>query len=179
MIGILAQTGTDGGLPELTAIGLYLLYALVAVGLVVFLARTLYANGRVFLASAFEEEELAASVNKLLVIGFYLLNLGYALLVYQLQPSYPNLTEAFNELVLKLGILLVSLGVIHLINMLIFWKIRNGRRVTAAGPQQLPPPSAMVPPPPGPLLPPPPERATPASFPPPVGAAAPVGPTGT
>ncbi|MFW2380617.1 MAG: hypothetical protein ACN4GZ_02580, partial [Acidimicrobiales bacterium] len=51
---------------------------------------------------------------------------GYALLIYRLQIQYSSLITAFNELVLRLGILLLSLGVIHLLNMLVFWKIRSG-----------------------------------------------------
>lgn len=149
----LAQVA-DTGLDESTAIGLYLLYALIAFGLVIFLARNLHRSGRVFLAAAFDEEEVGEAVNKLLLIGFYLLNLGYALLVYQLQPEYPNLTTAFNELVQKLGILLVSLGVVHMMNMLVLWRIRNGRRRPASA-DRLPAPTVMVPPPPGTLPPPP------------------------
>lgn len=147
--GVMAVAISEG-----TAIGLYLTYALIAISLVVFLARTLYHHGQVFLESSFEEPELAHAVNKLLVIGFYLLNLGYALLVYQLQPSYESVTEAFNELVVKLGVLLLSLGAVHLLNMLVFWKIRSakGRSSALYGAQQkLPPASAYVPPPPPPV----------------------------
>ncbi len=152
----MGMTGNGGGMmavaiSEGTAIGLYLTYALIAVSLVVFLARTLYQNGQVFLESSFDEPELAHAVNKLLVIGFYLLNLGYALLVYQLQPSYETLTAAFNELVVKLGVLLLSLGAVHMLNMLVFWKIRAARdRSKRHTTSTLPPASAFVPPPPAP-----------------------------
>ncbi|MEM9653195.1 MAG: hypothetical protein AAGA65_13930 [Actinomycetota bacterium] len=153
-VGMLIGTVTGGarvGVSEGTVIGLYLTYALIAVSLVVFLARTLYQNGQVFLESSFDEPELAHAVNKLLVIGFYLLNLGYALLVYQLQPQYDTLTAAFNELVVKLGVLLLSLGVVHLFNMLVFWRIRSSRdRANHIAQQMLPPASAYVPPPPPP-----------------------------
>lgn len=143
---------------EQTAIGFYLVYAAVALALVVFLARTLYRNGAIFLKDVFEEDALADSVNQLLVIGFYLLNLGYALLLYRLQPEYQTITVAFNELVAKLGTLLVSLGVIHLLNMFIFWRIRTYRdrqRSTPPSPTFAPnppqgftPPQGLTPPPP-------------------------------
>lgn len=122
-----ATTVLASEVAELTAIGLYLVYAAVAIALVVYLARTLRANGVVFLHNVFDDENLANSVNHLLVVGFYLLNLGYAFLLYQLQPSYASVTEAFNQLIVKLGWLLLSLGVIHLFNMLVFWRIRNHR----------------------------------------------------
>ncbi len=134
---------------ERTVINFYLIYAVTAVGLVVFLARTLQRNGRVFLEDAFDEPQLAGAINQLLVVGFYLLNLGYALLVYQIQPSYESLTLAFNELVVRIGVLLLSLGVIHLFNMLVFWKIRTSRnRNRFRNNAPLPPANAFVPPPP-------------------------------
>jgi hypothetical protein len=151
---------------EMTVINFYLIYAATAIGLVVFLARTLQRNGRVFLEDAFDEPELAGAVNQLLVVGFYLLNLGYALLVYRIQPSYESLTLAFNELVVRIGLLLLSLGVIHLINMLVFWRIRVSRnRGQARVATTLPPATAYVPPPPAPpgsteSLPAPAERGT-------------------
>lgn len=140
---------TLSAVSEQTVIGFYLLYAFTAIGLVVFLARTLQRNGRIFLEDAFDESDLAGAVNQLLVVGFYMLNLGYALLVYQIQASYGSLTLAFNELVVRIGVLLLSLGVIHLLNMVIFWKIRasrNRNRARVAAP--LPPATAFVPPPP-------------------------------
>ncbi len=147
-----ANGGVIAAVSEMTVINFYLAYTVTAVSLVVFLARTLNRNGKVFLEDSFDQKELAHSVNQLLVVGFYLLNLGYALLVYQLKPSYETLTLAFNELVVKIGILLLSLGVIHMLNMFVFWRIRAARQQTRDrsryGGQQLPPASAFVPPPP-------------------------------
>lgn len=149
---------------DATAIGFYLVYTVVAVGLVVFLARTLQRNGATFLTDVFDQTDLAKAVNQLLVIGFYLLNLGYAFLIYQLKPDYGSLIEAFNELTVKLGLLLLSLGVIHLLNMLVFWRIRTHRERGYR-----PDPAAYRPPPPAPMAGP---AAGPAAF------AAP-GPSGT
>jgi hypothetical protein len=126
---------------EATTIGFYLIYASVAVSLVVFLARTLSRNGQIFLEEAFEREELASSINQLLVIGFYLLNLGYALLVYRVQASYPTLIGAFNDLMTNIGILLASLGALHLFNMAVLWRI-GGKMLRGAKPEEPPAPPA-------------------------------------
>ena len=135
---------------EQTAIGIYLIYATMAITLVVYLARTLRSNGAIFLKDVFDDQDLASSVNHLLVIGFYLLNLGYAFLLFQLQPRYASVTEAFNELIVKVGWLLMSLGLIHLFNMFIFWRIRTHRS------SAIQPPVAPLPayaPPPAPISP--------------------------
>lgn len=112
---------------DATVIGFYLIYAAAAIGLVVFLARTLHRNGATFLTDVFDQPDLAGAVNQLLVIGFYLLNLGYAFLIYRVRPDYDSLIQAFNQLTVRLGLLLLSLGVIHLLNMYVFWRIRTHR----------------------------------------------------
>jgi len=120
----------------------YAIYALVAVGLTATLARTLYRNGALFLTDVFEDRpELAPATNNLLVTGFYMLNLGYALLIFR-AGSPTDIVGATELLVTRLGLLLVSLGVIHFINMGVFWKIQRSHRPTFV------PPPPVVPPPP-------------------------------
>jgi hypothetical protein len=118
-----------------TLILIYALYGTIAVALVVWLARTLFANGSVFLEDVFTERPaMANAVNRLLVIGFYMLNLGYALLLLPGGNRPETNLEASELLIRKLGILLASLGVIHFINMYVFWKIRQRREIDIAEP---------------------------------------------
>ena len=117
-------------------IWVYLVYGVVSVGLVVWLARTLFHHGQVFLEGVFETERMASAVNHLLVVGFYLLNLGYAFVILQSNPT-DDAVGAVEVLVRKLGILLLSLGAIHFGNLYVFHRIR--RRTQAA---ELPPPVA-------------------------------------
>jgi hypothetical protein len=113
----------------------YAAYSVLAVALTVFLARTLFRNGRVFLEDVFKENAaLADAVNRLLVVGFYLLNFGYASLMLRADAA-TSATQAVEVLSSKLGILLLSLGGMHFGNLLLFHKMRA--RATAA---HLPPP---------------------------------------
>jgi hypothetical protein len=125
----------------------YGLYVTVAVGLTFWLARTLFRNGTVFLDDVFEGHEgLAASVNHLLVVGFYMLNLGYAL--YILHASRGMDAFATTQfLVNRLAVLLVSLAAIHFVNVFVFWRIRAYREqqhmprpVVGASGKHVPPP---------------------------------------
>ena len=127
-------------------IAFYLAYATITLVLVVWLARTLFNAGNQFLEDVFESKELGQAVNRLLVIGFYLLNMGYAFLLYRLDPSYTSVTEAWNQLVNRLGILFLSLGVIHLFNMAVLWRVRTHRERNARIPVS--PTSFQAPPPP-------------------------------
>ncbi len=123
----------------------YFVYAAAAVGLTGVLARTLSNNGRIFLAEVFEDNErLARSINSLLITGFYMLNLGYAFLIFKTDEAATTI-GAVENLISKLGTLLVSLGVIHFENMAVFWKIRRN----AVADRQLPATfTAVVAPPP-------------------------------
>lgn len=122
--------GTGGYL-----VGIYVVYGAVSVGLTVWLARTLFHNGGVFLEDVFEDRpHLAEPVNRLLVTGFYMANLGYAFLLLQANVA-PSAVTAVEVLIHKLGILLVSLALIHFFNLYVFYRIRQ--RAQAA---HLPPP---------------------------------------
>ena len=66
----------------------YLLYLAISIAITIWVARTLHQNGRTFLVDAFHGDEgLADSVNHLLVVGFYLLNLGW--IVFALRTYEP------------------------------------------------------------------------------------------
>ena len=104
---------------------IYIIYGTISVALTYWLARTLSQNGALFLEDVFEERPgLAHSVNRLLVVGFYMLNLGYAFLILRSNHDVGAL-DAVELLIAKLGLLLVSLGVMHFINMALFWRIRR------------------------------------------------------
>ncbi|MCC6807249.1 MAG: hypothetical protein IT381_07485 [Deltaproteobacteria bacterium] len=104
---------------------LYIIYMAVSIGLTVFLARTLQRNGAVFLRDVFNDKpELADALNQLLVVGFYLLNMGYACTI--MRGYYTdNAVEGVALLVEKLGTLLISLGVVHFGNLYLFHRIRR------------------------------------------------------
>ncbi|MBL0267027.1 MAG: hypothetical protein IPQ05_25110 [Leptospiraceae bacterium] len=62
----------------------YSVYVLISILVTVWVARTLSKNGRIFLIDAFHSDELADSVNHLLVVGFYLINSGYITMLLRL-----------------------------------------------------------------------------------------------
>lgn len=126
----------------------YVIYTLTAVGLTAVLARTLYNNGSIFLQGVFADNEaLARATNSLLVIGFYMLNLGYAFMIFRTNGGAESTLVATETLITKLGTLLLSLGVIHFVNMTVFWKIKKSgdKRYLPMPP---PPAAATMPPPP-------------------------------
>jgi hypothetical protein len=103
-------------------------YSAIAVFLTIWLARQLSRHGLVFLRTVFpDREDLAVAINQLLVIGFYLVNLGWALLLLRADElSVGSVAQAASLLTERLGVLLLLLGVAHLVNLLVFHRIRKG-----------------------------------------------------
>ena len=89
----------------------YSIYLVLSIALTVWVARVLFKNGRVFLVDAFKQNaEMADSINHLLVVGFYLINMGWVLLA--MVDSTPMVTteEVFMFLSTRLGVVLLILG---------------------------------------------------------------------
>src|SRR4029453_16797127 len=77
----------------------YLLYLVISIALTVWVAQTLFKNGRLFLVDVFHgNEPLADSVNHLLVVGFYLINLGYVSLMLKIGYDVKNAQEGIEAL---------------------------------------------------------------------------------
>ena len=113
-------------------------YAVITVSLTVWLARTLFKNGAVFLEDVFKDApRMAEAVNRLLVVGFYLFNLGYAALIMKAQGG-ATVLEAVEVLAWKLGALLLSLGGMHFANMYVFYRIRRRARLAVLPPPVVP-----------------------------------------
>ena len=107
----------------------YLLYLAISVALTIWVAHTLHKNGRIFLVDVFHgNEPLADSVNHLLVVGFYLINLGYVSLALKLGYDIATPREGIEALSVKVGTVLLVLGGMHFFNLFIFSRMR--RRAT-------------------------------------------------
>lgn len=118
---------------------MYLAYAALSVGLTIWVAQTLSRNGKVFLVDVFAgNTELADAVNRLLVVGFYLINLGYVALALRTADLVETTRAAVETLSWKVGLVLLVLGGMHLLNVLVFSRVRRRALLDDAGPPVLP-----------------------------------------
>ncbi|QNS04524.1 hypothetical protein [Streptomyces xanthii] len=124
---------------DLTVVA-YVVYLVISIGLTIWVARTLSRNGRIFLADVLHgNEKLAEAVNHLLVVGFYLVNLGFVALYLSGDETIADARGVFEALSTKLGVVLLVLGAMHLGNVYVLNKIR--RRGVMEREQQPPVPS--------------------------------------
>ncbi len=114
-------------------VGCYVSYLLISLAVTVWVARTLHKNGRVFLVDAFHgNAELADSVNHLLVVGFYLINIGYVTLALRTSENLATLRAAIELVSDKIGIVLLVLGGMHFFNLFVFSRMRKRSRTSSS-----------------------------------------------
>ena len=120
-------------------VGTFVLYLVISVALTVWVARTLHKNGRLFLVDAFHgNEALADSINHLLVVGFYLMNIGYVSLALKYGDKAADLQQLLEALSTKVGAVLLILGGMHFFNLYVFSKMRK-RALLHGAPPPIPP----------------------------------------
>jgi len=108
----------------------YLIYLALSIALTIWVAHTLHKNGRVFLVEVFDRNEpLADSVNHLLVVGFYLINLGFISLALRLGYEVVGTGAAIEALSRKVGMVLLVLGGMHFFNLFVFTRLRSRARL--------------------------------------------------
>ncbi len=104
----------------------YIVYLALSVAATGWVARTLHRNGRVFLVDCFHgNKELADSINHLLVVGFYLVNIGFVALALRFGVSATDVKEALESLSTKMGLVLLVLGFMHFFNLAVFTTCRK------------------------------------------------------
>lgn len=115
----------------------YLIYLAVAIPVTVWVARALHRYGEVFLDDVFGgDARLAHAVNQLLVIGFYLLNLGYVALFMTSHDTISSSRRLFEVLSVKVGAVAIVVGVVHFANL---WAFNAFRRRAVLRAKALPP----------------------------------------
>lgn len=111
---------------DLLMVWTYAAYLVLSLGLTIFVARTLHKNGRIFLVDSFHgNEPIADSVNHLLVVGFYLINIGYISLALKYGQAARSVQEAIEYLSWKVGIVSLVLGAMHFLNLIVFSSMRK------------------------------------------------------
>jgi cytochrome c biogenesis protein CcdA len=107
----------------------YLSYLAISIALTVWVARTLHKSGHVFLVDAFHgNEELADSVNHLLVVGFYLINVGYIAVALKTTEALTTSREVIELESGKVGVVLLILGAMHFFNIFVLSRMRQKAR---------------------------------------------------
>jgi hypothetical protein len=108
----------------------YLIYLPIIVALTWYVAHTLFKNSKVFMLDIFRgKEDIAISTNKLFETGFYLLNIGFALLIMEIAYEIGSNRNLLEILSTKIGGFAIYLGIMLFFNLYLFFR---GRRISKA-----------------------------------------------
>ncbi len=108
------------------AVYAHLAYLFISIATTIWVARTLMKNGRIFLIDTFHQNEaLADAVNNLLVVGFYLINVGYVALALKYGERPTDLAGSIEAMSTKVGFVLLVLGAMHFLNLYVFSRVRR------------------------------------------------------
>lgn len=114
----------------------YATYLLVSLGITFWVGRSLNKGGRIFLVENFEgKAALADSVNHLLLVGFYLVNIGFVTVALRFGDKPADLVGVVEFLSTKIGLAVLVLGLMHLANVRLLMRFRTSdlfRAATAA-----------------------------------------------
>lgn len=107
----------------------YFIYLPIVLLLTFYVSRTLFKNGKLFMLDIFSKSDIALATNRLFEVGFYLLNIGFALMFieiygYQLK-DYQDLFEILSR---KIGSFSIYLGIMLFFNLFLFFRGRKKSR---------------------------------------------------
>ena len=104
----------------------YFTYLAISLVITVWVAHTLHKSGRVFLVDAFlGDASIADSANHLLVVGFYLINVGWVAVALRSEVTPTSLRQAIELVSTRIGVVLLVLGVMHFLNLYVFSRFRK------------------------------------------------------
>ena len=116
----------------------YLIYLPLVIVLTWYVAHTLFKNSKVFMLDIFRgRTELAISTNKLFETGFYLLNLGFALLIMDISYEILDNRTLMEILSTKIGGFCIYLGIMLFFNLYLFFRGKKVSRERVIAPQEV------------------------------------------
>ena len=112
-------------------ISVYMVFTTLMVLIIVIVGRYFYTNGKIFILSLLSGHiKLADTLNKALLTGYYLLNIGYTFLKIQQWPKISSLDAWFATLTQNIGVLVLILALLHYANMLFIFLLAKSTLIT-------------------------------------------------
>ena len=109
-------------------IGAYIIYLALMIFIIFYVGKNFYTKGRVFILSLLQgNAELADSINRILLIAYYLFNIGYAFLKIKYWQKVDGLETLFSSLSRNMGVLILILAVTHYLNMLAIYLLSKSK----------------------------------------------------
>lgn len=100
----------------------YLIYLFLTWIITVHAGHSFYKNGRNYLLNMFEgNEKITDIVNRLLLIGYYMINLGYVTMMISYWETVYNFQDLAETVFFKTGNIMVLLACMHYFNLTVIY----------------------------------------------------------
>lgn len=94
-----------------------LTYLLITSFITFYVGNVLFHNGRPFLLRMLQSETLTDSVNRILLTGYYVVNLGYVSIMLTYHPPIETVSDVIVSLATSVGRIMLTLAVLHYLNI--------------------------------------------------------------
>ena len=109
-------------------ISAYIIYLALMVFIIVCVGKYLYTNGKVFIISLLNDDvALADRLNKVLLLAYYLFNIGYVFLKLKHWQKVSSIETLFSSLAMNMGVLILILAFTHYMNMLVIYILSKSK----------------------------------------------------
>jgi hypothetical protein len=102
----------------------YIIYLFITYLITVHVGLRFYRNGRVYILRLLHgDEKMTDSINNILLVGYYLLNLGYASLMISTWKTITKWAEMTGSISTMTGKIMLALAIMHFWNMTVIYFI--------------------------------------------------------
>ncbi|SHN29461.1 hypothetical protein [Chitinophaga sp. CF418] len=102
----------------------YIIYLFITYLITVRVGFIFYRNGRIFILDLLKNDvSLTDAINRILLVGYYLVNLGYAALMISTWDTILSWTELLSSITVMTGKIVLTLATMHYFNMLVIYLI--------------------------------------------------------
>jgi hypothetical protein len=105
----------------------YGIYGIVSYFITVHVGWLCYKHGIHYLKAEIKDDKIADTINKILLIGYYLVNLGYTMIKINNWPLITSFSTMIESLCLRIGVIVFTLGLLHVSNLLLIYILRKNR----------------------------------------------------
>ena len=103
----------------------YFIYFFLTIPVIVFVGWKCFNIGKIYLLDVLKDDEICNSVNKLLLIGYYLLNLGYIAISISSWGNVNSSSTMIEVVFTKISIILITISILHYINIATLYFLRK------------------------------------------------------
>ena len=101
----------------------YFIFLMIVIYIIVLVGRVCYRNGNTYVLELLQgHEDLCIRINKILLTGYYLVNIGYAVTTLASWETVTSVHQLIESIAIKTALIVGLLSLLHYLNIFILTK---------------------------------------------------------